>query len=251
MAKPVKILFALALLVAVAVPFLMSPDQPSGLDLTKEEYAIGSKRQEAVFQKVVPNLKEAFAERNLTWGAPVFLRAFKEEGILEVWIKKGDHFVHFRDYPILADSGKLGPKQAEGDLQVPEGFYYFSRGQMNPASQFHLSFNIGYPNEFDLAHDRTGSFIMVHGSNVSIGCLPIGDDKIEEVFTLVHHAFDNGQKFCRIHLYPFRLTPENLDRHQESPWSPFWENLQEGYQWFESLRIPPNTTVRAKRYHFD
>lgn len=250
-----RILCFLALLAALAIPliFVMSRSsaEVSGLPPTEEEYANGWMRRKAVFEKVVPGLKEAFAEKELVWGSPVFLRAFKEERILEVWVKKDKGFVLFKSYPIRADSGKLGPKLKEGDLQIPEGFYYFTPEQMNPRSQFHLSFNIGYPNEFDKAHERDGTFIMVHGSNVSIGCLAIGDDKIEEVYSIVHHAFKKGQKFCRIHLFPFRMSEENMTRHSGNQWLEFWKNLRTGYQWFEEKKTPPNTTVREKRYHFE
>lgn len=263
MSPVTKIVLGLAIPGIVLIAFLMipphpSPDPPSRstaqstrLEIPEEDYANGLKRRAAVFSKVVPGLKKTFVQRELNWGSPIFLRAFKEEGILEIWVRQGDQFVLFREYPILAGSGKIGPKLAEGDLQVPEGFYEFGKSQMNPQSQFHLSFNIGYPNAFDRAHGRTGSFIMVHGSNVSVGCLPIGDDKVEEVFTLAHHAFEAGQRRCQIHLFPFRLTPEKLDRHRESPWASFWENLREGYQWFESRKIPPEVVIREKRYCFE
>jgi murein L,D-transpeptidase YafK len=122
---------------------------------------------------------------------------------------------------------------------------------MNPQSRFHLAFNIGYPNAYDRAHTRTGDFIMVHGSNVSIGCLAMGDDAIEEIYTLAHAALEGGQKFFRIHLFPFRLTEERLAQHTAHPSFPFWQNLQTGFRWFEEKKQPPNATVENKRYQFD
>lgn len=223
-------------------------------DLTVEEVAdvdVGSARKAAVLKKVMPGLKAALAEMDIAWGSPVFLRAFKEERILEVWLqKKGGNYELFRTYAIAAASGKLGPKLAEGDRQVPEGFYRVPPSQMNPRSDFHLSFNIGYPNEYDRAHDRTGTFIMVHGSNVSIGCLAMTDEKIEEIFTLCDAAHGKGQEFFGIHLFPFRMTPEKMASHEGEQWDSFWENLRTGYDWFEEKRVPPEVSVKDELYHF-
>lgn len=221
------------------------------LKISEADYASGSKRFAAVSRKVTPALKTAFKEKGLAWGSPIFIRAFKKERTLEVWVQKKTKFVLFRTYPIAGASGKLGPKLREGDRQVPEGFYFVKPSQMNPQSNFHLAFNIGYPNSFDKAHARTGSFIMVHGSNVSIGCLAMTDEKIEEIYTLANSAHQGGQSFFRIHLFPFHLTAENLAKNTANKWHSFWSNLREGYQLFEDKKTPPNVTVKGKRYHFE
>jgi len=96
-------------------------------------------------------------------GDPLFIRIFKKEALLEVWIKKDERYVHLKDYAICAYSGHLGPKLKEGDKQAPEGFYRVYPKQLNPHSKFHLAFNLGYPNAYDRAHRRTGSYLMVHG----------------------------------------------------------------------------------------
>jgi len=220
------------------------------LALSEADYADGSKRFAAVSKKVTPSLKEDFLEKGLKWGSPIFLRAFKDEKILELWVKKDGNFHLFRSYGIAAASGVPGPKEKEGDGQVPEGFYYVTQSQMNPQSDFHLSFNIGYPNRFDKALGRTGSFIMIHGSNVSIGCLAMTDAKIEEIYTLADAAFNGGQKFFRVHLFPFRMTEEKVKAHSASKWSSFWQNLQTGYQLFEEKKCPPDVTMEDGRYLF-
>ena len=222
------------------------------LGLSPQEYANGTKRAAAVAKKVTPDLKSAFKEKNLAWGSPVFIRAFKEEAILELWVKSDkEKFVLFKSYPIAGASGGLGPKLREGDRQVPEGFYYVSKRWMNPKSSYHLSFNIGYPNNFDRAFDRTGSAIMVHGSNVSIGCLAMTDPFIEEIYTLCDAALSNGQKFFRIHIFPFEMTEERLAQSTDDDWFDFWKNLETGYRWFEEKKVPPNVTVKEKRYSFE
>ena len=225
--------------------------QAQTLQISEQDYAIGAKRQAAVFRKVTPALKRAFQEKSLSWGAPIFIRAFKEEKVLELWVKHKAKFILFRRYPIAAASGKLGPKLREGDRQVPEGFYFVKPSQMNPQSSYHLAFNIGYPNAYDRAHGRTGSFIMVHGSNVSIGCLAMTDEQIEEIYTLAHSAHQGGQAFFRVHIFPFHLTSAKLAQQSRHPYHSFWKNLQSAYQWFEDKKTPPNVTVKNKHYHFD
>ena len=120
-------------------------------------------------------LGDALASRGLEIGRPVFIRIFKEESELEIWLEGDDAFELLRTYPVCYFSGHLGPKLREGDRQSPEGFYFVKPAQMNPNSRYHLAFNIGYPNAYDRAHGRTGSAIMVHGDCVSIGCYAMTD----------------------------------------------------------------------------
>ena len=122
---------------------------------------------------------------------------------------------------------------------------------MNPNSRFHLSFNVGYPNTYDRAHERTGDFLMVHGNRVSIGCFAMTDKKIEEIYTLCDAALNKGQKFFRVHSFPFRMTNERLTQESGNRWSSFWKNLKQGYDLFEKNKFPPNVRVENKKYVFD
>ncbi|MGI9405378.1 MAG: L,D-transpeptidase family protein [Hyphomicrobiaceae bacterium] len=196
-------------------------------------------------------LDARLAFKGLAAGAPIFLRIFKEESDLELWMQKGDRFVLAVTYPICKWSGTLGPKLKEGDRQTPEGFYSVARHQLNPNSRWHRSFNVGFPNAFDRALKRTGSFIMVHGGCSSIGCYAITDDGIDEVWRLVNAAFANGQKRFQVQSFPFRMTRANLARQPDHPWAAFWEDLKHGYDLFESTRIPPRVSVCNKRYAFE
>ena len=197
-------------------------------------------------------LKESLEQRlktlSVNIGNPVFIRIFKDEAILEVWIEHEGEYKHLKDYRICAYSGYLGPKLKEGDRQAPEGFYKVGRHQLNPNSKYHLSFNLGYPNAYDRAHGRTGSFLMVHGNCVSIGCYAMTDEKIEEIYALVEGALKNGQKYVSVHAYPFRMTQENMNVYEGNRWYDFWINLKEGYDYFESERRPPKIKVENKRY---
>ncbi len=209
-------------------------------------------RAAAAETRVRPALERDLNKAGLEFGAPVFIRAFKEEQALELFVqnRQSGKFELFRSYRIAAASGKLGPKLAEGDLQVPEGFYFVPPSAMKPESQYHLSFNIGYPNAYDRHHGRTGSLIMVHGNRISIGCLAMTDEKIEEIYTLCAAAHAGGQRFFRVHLFPFRMTEERMKRAAGSEWEAFWKNLNEGYVAFEKIRIPPDIGVRDGRYEF-
>jgi murein L,D-transpeptidase YafK len=214
--------------------------------------SVRNPRAAAAEARVCPALERDLKAAGLEFGAPVFIRAFKEERILELFIRQPGlgKFALFRSYPIVAASGTLGPKLAEGDGQVPEGFYSVPPTAMKPDSRYHLAFNIGYPNAYDRFHNRTGSLIMVHGNRVSIGCLAMTDEKIEEIFTLCAASHDHGQKSFSIHIFPFRMTDERMEKETHSEWFAFWRNLKEGYDRFEKTRVPPKARVRDGCYEF-
>ena len=181
-------------------------------------------------------------------GDAVFIRIFKKEALLEVWIKKEERYVHLKDYAICAYSGHLGPKLKEGDKQAPEGFYRVYPKQLNPHSKFHLAFNLGYPNAYDRAHHRTGSYLMVHGNCVSVGCYAMTDAKIEEIYGLVAAALRNGQPYVPVHIFPFRMEDETMDAYSENRWYDFWMELKEGYDYFEVEEVPPEVEVVDGKY---
>jgi murein L,D-transpeptidase YafK len=209
-------------------------------------------RAAAAAARVRPALQRDLKAAGLAFGDPVFLRAFKEERQLELFVRKrqSGKFQLFRTYPIAAASGTLGPKLTEGDGQVPEGFYQVPPAAMKPDSRYHLAFNLGYPNAFDRSLGRTGSLIMIHGNRVSIGCLAMTDGKIEEIYTLCAAAHANGQAMFRVDVFPFRMTGERMAKATGSKWLAFWQNLQQGYDRFETTKLPPAVAVRDGRYQF-
>jgi len=208
-----------------------------------------SERASAAEARVRPQLERELASSGLGYGAPLFVRVFKREKELELWLRGGgDRFVLFRTYPVCTYSGSLGPKLREGDNQAPEGFYRVAMDQLNPRSQFHLSFNLGYPNAYDRAHGRTGSYLMVHGSCVSIGCYAMGDAAIEEIYSLAAAALRAGQPAFEVHAFPFRLDDAAIGAQRTSPWHAFWSELKPGYDAFERSRMPPRVRVAGKQY---
>lgn len=238
-----RIAACLAVGIAAGHPAMAGPDDVA---------SIGERRAAEVAARVRPLLKRGLAEAGLRVGDPVFVRAFKEERVLELWMQPrgSGRFRLFRTYPVAAQSGTLGPKLAEGDGQVPEGFYHVTRSRMKPDSAFHLAFDVGFPNEYDRHHGRTGSFIMIHGGRASVGCLAMTDPGIEEIYTLCDAALVSGQRFFRVHLFPFRLTETRLGRERDNRWLGFWDELRDGFLRFERDGVPPDVNVRGGRYVF-
>lgn len=189
--------------------------------------------------------------KGLSLGDEVFIRIIKESSEFELWMRRptGKAFELYKTWPIARWSGGLGPKLKEGDGQAPEGFYDVIAERMNPLSKYHLAFNVGYPNAFDSAHERTGSLIMVHGSNVSIGCYAMTDPVIEEIYLLVNEALKAGQTSVPVHCFPFRLSEQSIAAHSDQ-WREFWLNLKQGWDRFETTHVPPTWRVTDKRYEF-
>src|SRR6266481_6089345 len=189
----------------------------------------------------------------------ILLRAFKQEGLLELWATDAEDkpckLVH--EYRICTSSGTLGPKRRFGDEQVPEGFYELD--WFNPQSNFFLSLHISYPNASDRilgSHQNPGGDIFLHGNCASIGCIPITDDGIKEVYWLAVLVHSRGQQHLPIQIFPARLTDSGLKTltatHLNQPaLIAFWNNLKEGYDLFEkNHRGPRIKTLADGAYSF-
>jgi len=208
-----------------------------------------SRRSDTAYAAQTPKLERDLAAAGLELGSPVYLRITKQPAELTAYVAHADGaFRAFRSWPVCSVSGTLGPKMREGDGQAPEGFYKVAPAQMNPASSYHLSFNLGYPNTFDRANRRTGSFLMVHGSCASIGCFAMTDPVIEEVWTLMQAAFEGGQSTVDVHVFPFALTEENLAAQWGSQHLPFWTSLGPAWTQFEATGRVPKVKVSGKVY---
>ncbi len=186
------------------------------------------------------------------WNYPpksVFLRAFKQQGNLEVWVEVGPGpMQRIRNYTIAKMSGQLGPKRKRGDLQVPEGVYYVDR--LNPQSRFHLSLGLNYPNASDRLRGAAdpGGDIFIHGSNVSIGCLAMGDPTIEELYRLVHDVKAKHRTRVQVHIFPSLLGGEHAKTlmHFHPEHKPLWMELQAIYNAFQRTKTVPKVWVDAK-----
>ena len=203
-------------------------------------------------REISAELRAELTQKNMPVESPLLVRLFKQEAELELWKQDAaGRYELLKTYPICRWSGELGPKIREGDRQAPEGFYNITPAQMNPNSQFYLSFNMGYPNTFDKAHARTGAHLMVHGDCSSRGCYAMTDDQIGEIYSLARESFFGGQRSFQVQAYPFRMTPANFAKHRNNPNVPFWRMLKEGSDHFEITRQEPNVEVCEKRYVFN
>src|SRR3569623_1492248 len=201
---------------------------------------------------IPPKLLAEMEAKNMDKGSPMLVRLFKQESELEVWKQdRTGHFALLKTYPICRWSGDLGPKIREGDRQTPEGFYSITPGQMNPASAYYLSFNMGYPNAYDRAWGRTGSQLMVHGDCSSRGCYAMPDEQIAEIYSLGRESFFGGQKAFQLQAYPFKMTPVNMAKHRNNPNMPFWKMIKEGYDHFEVTRQEQKVDICEKKYVFN
>ena len=207
-----------------------------------------SPRAENVIRHAGAHFAEALEPLGLDLGEPIYIRIFKEERELELWIEGRSAYTLFKTFPICAVSGTLGPKRKTGDEQAPEGFYDVVGDRLNPSSVFHLSMNIGYPNAFDRAHHFTGSNIMIHGNCVSVGCYAMTDAGIDEIYPLVHAALEQNGGRVPVHIFPFRMTDKNLSRHAGDQNIDFWLQLRPAYDAFEKLHQPPEVKVTGANY---
>ena len=198
----------------------------------------------------------------------VFFRIFKKEQKLEIWAKNNTDtkFQLLKTYDIASPTGDLGPKRKQGDMQTPEGFYHIDR--FNPVSNFHLSLGINYPNESDKILGEKGNLggdIFIHGSNVTVGCMPMTDDKIKDIYMLAIEARNAGQTQIPVHIFPMNLSGNHLKELEKyaksedfiSYWSKlkggqainsqrfikFWTNLKTGFDAFEENHLLPKVSV--------
>ena len=196
-------------------------------------------------------------------GAPAYVRIFKKESELELWLKVNGRYSLYRTFPICKWSGRLGPKIQEADYQSPEGFYSVSAKQLHPQSKYHLAFNVGYPNAFDRQNGRTGGMVMVHGNCKSVGCFAMTDGGVDEIYRFVAGALAAGQHEVPVHIFPFRMTEAAIARETGegvmaflatdnggARWGDFWRNLKEGYDLFQHTGEPPVAYACGDRYAF-
>jgi murein L,D-transpeptidase YafK len=214
--------------------------------------SIGDFAPQHANRQLPPKIQQAMKAKGMNKTSPILARVFKEEGKLEIWKQKTNgRYDIIASYDICKWSGKLGPKFTEGDRQAPEGFYTVRPSQMKPNSQYHLAFNIGYPNTYDRANGRTGSNLMVHGACSSAGCYSMTDQQIEEIYAFGRDAFQGGQTEFQVQAFPFRMTAANMARYRNDPNYEFWKMLKVGYDHFELTRVPPKVDVCERRYVFN
>jgi murein L,D-transpeptidase YafK len=215
-------------------------------------------RVRSAYQARAGDVRRILRHQNIAEPAEIFFRVFKRERLMEVWARgAGDErFVLVNTYAMCGMSGELGAKRERGDEQIPEGFYAID--VFNPASRFHLSLGVDYPNAVDRARGvpaNLGGDIFIHGGCATIGCVPVTDAGIEEVYVMALMAREAGQARIPVHMFPTRLDDDGFAWLRDTfglnhPEFPFWENLREGYLAFERTRTIPRIDHFRGRYTF-
>jgi murein L,D-transpeptidase YafK len=205
-------------------------------------------KEQLAFAKREKQLKQQFERAALSWPAKqLYIRSFKQDGELEIWVRNemSEPFRLFKIYNVCALSGKLGPKRKEGDLQVPEGFYHIN--EFNPNSDYHFSLGINYPNQSDLffADAKPGGEIYIHGKCATVGCIPILNNPIEELYVLANIVRKQGQDYIPVHIFPIRFTNEGSVKVLHSftavnqQYQDFTNQLKQVFDYFEQYKRLP------------
>ena len=213
------------------------------------DYQRGFTRPSDALKRKEDTLQKQFIKKGLGWPAKyVYIRSFKYDGELEVWVRneRKEPFKLFKTYKVCALAGTLGPKRMQGDYQVPEGFYYIN--EFNPNSSYYLSLGLNYPNPSDrILSDSAhpGGDIYIHGSCVTVGCIPVTDKQIDELYILAAYAKNHGQDYIPVHIYPIRYNNKrsaaylaNLTK-SDGQLKVFADRLQAVYDHFEATHKLP------------
>ena len=213
-----------------------------------------SERVDTAVKEKQVTLEQNLQEHNLDKkNINILFVAYKELDELHVYAKSKQqtHYQKIKSYPICKRSGKLGPKKAEGDKQVPEGIYHIDR--FNPHSSYYLSLGINYPNDLDKILGYTGSDIFIHGKCETVGCLPMTDEGIKEIYLYALWASQAGQTNIPVYLFPFEMTNENIEKYAsqvDEKTVKFWKNLQQGYLNFQKNNSEILFTIDSDKYLF-
>jgi murein L,D-transpeptidase YafK len=242
----------------IFVILLASTSLSSSAQQTFKEKQKAYSRVREAYETKYDGLKAALLEVEIDiTSLELYIIGYKKNKDLEIWARnKGSTaFKLFKTYKFCALSGELGPKRMQGDMQVPEGFYHIYI--YNPYSNFHLSMGINYPNRSDRilgVHGNLGGDIYIHGSCVTIGCIPITNTYIKELYILCMEAKNNGQERIPVTLYPAKMEEGMLDRlidKNDPDYSTklLWQELQTAYDLFEARKTFPKITFNSDGSH--
>ncbi|MEL7543665.1 MAG: murein L,D-transpeptidase family protein, partial [Pseudomonadota bacterium] len=193
-------------------------------------------------------LRKEMQAGGFRWGSAVHVRIFKAENTLEIWMAKEGRFARFKAMKICKWSGKLGPKFREGDEQSPEGVYAVTRKDLLSRTKNHRAISLDFPNAYDRRLGRTGTYLQIHGGCGSVGCYAMTDRGIEEIYRLLDAALKGGQPRIMTHIFPFRMTEENMRLRKSHVSYPEWAMLQPIHTAFENTRQVPAVRVCGRRY---
>ena len=232
----------------VSFLFILLPLQVNTFKTSQQQY----KRVSRAYEDKYEGFKNLLNNKNIAIEKlEIFLRIYKAEGILELWGKEKaeTEFRLIKNYSICSSSGHEGPKRREGDRQVPEGFYKINH--FNPLSNFYLSLGINYPNASDrILSDKShpGGSIYIHGNCVTIGCVPITDEGIKELYLAAVEAKNNNQQTIHVVIFPCRLEEASygslIGKYAgNQDYCNLWTDMKKEYDFFKQHHRRPSVTV--------
>ena len=250
------------LLATLLIVLIAGTAMAQGPYATFVDYQKALPRPGDALRKKGDTLQKQFEAKGLKWPAKyLYIRSFKLDGQLEVWAKndRKDAYKLFKTYRVCALAGTLGPKRMQGDYQVPEGFYYIN--EFNPNSSYHLSLGLNYPNPSDrILSDslKPGGDIYIRGSCVTVGCIPLTDQFIDELYILAAYAKNSGQDFIPVHIFPIRYNNKksvdylNTLAKNDPQLKSFSDKLEKVYDHFElTHQLPVIMTNTSGDYVYD
>ncbi len=232
-----SILLCFAILICTSFVYAQDDDIE-----TFRNFQLSFTRVSDAYSKFNDSLKKDFKKQGIAYPCKdIFLRVFKSQNEMELWARNDENgdYKLIKNYRICALSGILGPKRFEGDRQVPEGFYFIE--DFNPKSDYYLSLLLNYPNYSDLKmsnNQKPGGDIYIHGGCVTVGCMPMTDDVIQEIYVACMNAKISGEAYIPVQIYPVRFNKTGLNflgksYPQDMNKQKFWVNLKENYDYFE------------------
>lgn len=228
----------------IFILFAMDSQSQTSFLAQQSEYV----RVQNALNKNLSSLQQEFKDKALSWPPTnVYIRSYKASAKLELWVLEDSEYQLFKEYNVCKKSGFLGPKVQEGDRQVPEGLYYIDR--FNPVSSFHLSLGINYPNQVDIIRSgdlNPGGDIFIHGDCSTIGCLPMTDKIIEEIYLICVFAKNEGQQKIPVHIFPFYFNFINSNLYKDVKHATLWNELELIHNYFNEHRQIPNFSINSK-----
>lgn len=236
--------------------------ETGNLNIPDEDFKrsqLSNSRVYNAYKEKIDSIDNLLLDKNIRMNDyEILIRVFKKEEIVELWAKNRskDTFALVKSYKICFSSGFLGPKRKQGDKQIPEGVYFIN--EFNPASNYHLSLGISYPNKSDSLLSRSsnlGGEIYIHGGCESIGCVPVTTRRIKELYVIALQARYFGQKRIPVHIFPCKLNETNYKEisqcYNKAELTKFWGNLRSLFTYFDKFHSLPVTHIDNKgNYHF-
>jgi hypothetical protein len=99
---------------------------------------------------------------------------------------------------------------------------------------------------------RPGGEIYIHGSCVTVGCIPLTDGPMEDLYILAAHAKNMGQDFIPVHIFPVKFNVQrsvdymNNFIKEDANLKQFISRLEDAFYYFEKYHQLPVILIDEK-----